>query len=140
MSLKADMAFGWKPTAAHSAIPIIPLCFGLIQYNQDDLIKPERVLYLGNRYKNSLKLHESYANKTIDTGYVIAGNTENKDETFKLKTYQMKLPQFLGEEVRYEEAFQSFSQAMAHNEAEYNDMKQIVAENKPLLDVPYEGI
>jgi len=30
LSLKADMAFGWKPTASNKSIPIIPLCFGLV--------------------------------------------------------------------------------------------------------------
>ena len=50
-SMKADMQFGWKPTAsAQSDVPIIPLCFGLVEYNTDDLIKLDRILYMGPRY------------------------------------------------------------------------------------------
>lgn len=43
----------------------IPLCFGLVEYNLDDLIKPEKILYLGPRYQNSIKLHERFANKVL---------------------------------------------------------------------------
>jgi hypothetical protein len=40
-----------------------------VQYNIEDLIKLDRILYMGPRYQNSVQLHESYANKVIDTNY-----------------------------------------------------------------------
>jgi hypothetical protein len=57
--------FGWKPTAGKSDIAPIPLCFGLVEYNLEDLIKPEKLVYLGPRYQNSFKVHEKYANKSF---------------------------------------------------------------------------
>ena len=37
-SMKADTLFGWKPTYKKLKVTPIPLCYGLVQYNQDDLI------------------------------------------------------------------------------------------------------
>jgi hypothetical protein len=36
--MKADTLFGWKPTYKKLKVTPIPLCYGLVQYNQDDLI------------------------------------------------------------------------------------------------------
>lgn len=49
-NMKSDKMFGWRPSAGKLDIPPIPLCFGLVEYNIDDLIKPEKILYLGQRY------------------------------------------------------------------------------------------
>lgn len=65
-SLKADMQFGWKPQPNQFRSPVIPLCFGLVRYNIFDLMKPDRIVYVGQRYQNSLKMHASYANKIIE--------------------------------------------------------------------------
>ena len=64
-SMKADTMFGWKPKADKMDIPPIPLCFATVQYNTDDLIKPERIVYIGPHYQNSFKLHEKYANQKL---------------------------------------------------------------------------
>mgnify|MGYP001060124788 CR=1 FL=1 len=62
--------FGWKPTAGKLDITPIPLCFGLVEYNINELILPEKIVYLGARYQNSFKIHENYANKTIKMPYM----------------------------------------------------------------------
>ena len=67
--MKADEKFGWKPTAIPSDQSPIPLCFGLVQYNLFDLIKLQRLVYLGKRYKTSHQIHESFANKNMQTSY-----------------------------------------------------------------------
>lgn len=65
--MKADTMFGWKPKPHTVEISPIPLCFGLVQYNISDLIKAEKLLYLGPRHQTSLKVHERYANRTTLT-------------------------------------------------------------------------
>jgi hypothetical protein len=49
----------------------IPLCFGLVNYNIDDLIKPEKIVYLGPRHQDSIKLLSAYANKTVEKLQVV---------------------------------------------------------------------
>lgn len=68
--MKSDKMFGWRPTAGKLDIPPIPLCFGLIEYNIDDLIKAEKIVYLGARYQNSFKMHENYANKSVKMPWI----------------------------------------------------------------------
>jgi hypothetical protein len=48
--MKSDKMFGWRPSAGKLDIPPVPLCFGLVEYNIDDLIKPEKIVYMGPRY------------------------------------------------------------------------------------------
>jgi hypothetical protein len=50
MEMKSDKMFGWRPQAGKLDIPPIPLCFGLVEYNIDDLIKSEKIVYMGPRY------------------------------------------------------------------------------------------
>jgi len=57
LSLQEDMKFGWKPKLESRETSMIPLCFGLVSYNMDDLIKPERIIYVGPRYQNSYQVH-----------------------------------------------------------------------------------
>lgn len=69
-NMKSDKMFGWRPTAGKMDIPPIPLCFGLVEYNLDDLIRGEKIVYLGPRYQNSFKVHENYSNKTWQMPHV----------------------------------------------------------------------
>lgn len=69
-NMKSDKMFGWRPTAGKMDTPPIPLCFGLVEYNTDDLIRAEKIIYLGPRYQNSFKVHESYANQTFQVPWV----------------------------------------------------------------------
>jgi hypothetical protein len=77
-----------------------------------------------------VELHESYANKVIETPYPLgtqtpnptAGNSEPQ-QFHRIKTYEIKMPKILGKNVRYEEAFKKFSEAMASTDAEYNELK-----------------
>lgn len=57
--------FGWKPKETKAATNnTVPLCFGLVNYNYDEVIRPDSVVYLGPRYKSSTDVHSRYANKT----------------------------------------------------------------------------
>lgn len=63
LEMKSDKMFGWRPQAGKLEIAPIPLCFGLVEYNVDDLIKPDKIVYMGPRYQNSFKMHERFANQ-----------------------------------------------------------------------------
>jgi hypothetical protein len=55
--------FGWKPKPVKNENAPIPLCFGLVEYNLDEVIGQDNLVYLGPRHKTTFKLHERYANK-----------------------------------------------------------------------------
>lgn len=55
--------FGWKPKPMKIENSPIPLCFGLVEYNLDEAINTDNLIYLGPRHKTTHKMHERYANK-----------------------------------------------------------------------------
>ena len=63
-SLKPDMAFGWRPEDIHGAP--IPMYF---DYEQNELPTNTEtgcdypIYYLGNRFSDSLDMHQRFANK-----------------------------------------------------------------------------
>jgi len=72
--------FGWRPKENKVEIPPIPLCFGLIEYNIEDVIKPEMILFLGARYQNTFQIHERFSNKTLQIPKVKFNEKSNKIE------------------------------------------------------------
>lgn len=83
--------FGWKPQPTQNDSTPIPLCYGLVEYNLDDLIKPEKIIYLGARYANSLKLHEAYANKQVKVRKVaLSSDNQFEVQETSYQTYHFK--------------------------------------------------
>lgn len=72
--------FGWRPKENKVEIPPIPLCFGLVEYNIDEVIKPEFILFLGVRYQNSFQIHERFSNKTLHIPKLKFNEKNNKIE------------------------------------------------------------
>ena len=106
--MKADTMFGWKPKPTSVEISPIPLCFGLVQYNTHDLIRAEKLLYLGPRYQTSFKLHERFANKnTVTTQMKFDEETGKLIEVlYETPSYEYKMPKVpLNGEIKVDDAF-----------------------------------
>ena len=101
-----DMQFGWKPQA-DKEIPPIPFCFGLVHYNLEQFNYP-KVLYVGTRFKNSYKMHESFANKAMKLPI-----PNEEGESQQVQTYPFTFPKFYdSNNFTYEEAFNYFVESL----------------------------
>ena len=49
-SMRAEMRFGWRPQVQASQNPPIPLCFGLVHYNIQEVFRENLIIYIGPRH------------------------------------------------------------------------------------------
>jgi hypothetical protein len=123
--MKADSMFGWKPQAVKHEVTPIPLCFSLVDYNTEDVIRPERILYLGPRYLTSLQMHECFCNKS--TPLVQMKRTKDNrlvQTNSRLDSYSFKLPKALKGMLKYEDAQTDFANNMSANDSKHEKLRR----------------
>ena len=90
--------------------PPIPLCFSLVEYNLTDVIKMSRVIFLGPRFQNSLKMHEKYSNRQQQVTQVERDSNGLLVQVKRdFQQYPYKMPKTLGGMLKYDEAQNDFS-------------------------------
>ena len=117
--------FGWKPKPVKHEVTPIPLCFSLVEYNTEDVIRPDRIIYLGPRYLNSLKVHESFCNRSTQLVQMKRTKDNRLEETAtRLDSYAFKLPKALKGMLKYEDAQTDFANNMSANDSKQEQLRR----------------
>ena len=64
-SISADMRLGWRPKGDNIFVAPIPLYYEFGDLPESGEGKGSTLVYLGPRFSNSIKVHQSFACKTL---------------------------------------------------------------------------